>query len=124
MLGDPGVLILDEPVNGLDTDGIRWVRQLLRRLASEGRSVFVSSHLMSEMAQTADQFVVIGRGRLIAEMTVSEFTARYARGYLPIRSLQLNEHWIDVEEAGASVSYEDGDNRSVSVRGDEPGHHR
>ena len=80
LLGDPGVLLFDEPVNGLDTDGIRWVRQLLRRLASEGRAVLVSSHLMSEMAQTADQLVVIGRGRLIAEMPVSEFTARYARG--------------------------------------------
>jgi ABC-2 type transport system ATP-binding protein len=117
LLGDPGVLMFDEPVNGLDTDGIRWVRQLLRRLASEGRSVFVSSHLMSEMAQTADQLVVIGRGRLIAEMTVSEFTARYARGYIRVRSPQLNELWVALEEAGASVSYEDGDHRSVSVRG-------
>jgi ABC-2 type transport system ATP-binding protein len=117
LLGDPGVLIFDEPVNGLDTDGIRWVRQLLRRLASEGRSVFVSSHLMSEMAQTADQLVVIGRGRLIAEMTVSEFTARYARGYVRVRSPQLNELWVILEEAGASVSYEEGDHRSISVRG-------
>ena len=117
LLGDPGVLMFDEPVNGLDTDGIRWVRQLLRRLASEGRAVLVSSHLMSEMAQTADQLVVIGRGRLIAEMPVSEFTARYARGYIRVRSPQLNELWVALEEAGASVSYEEGDHRSISVRG-------
>jgi ABC-2 type transport system ATP-binding protein len=117
LLGDPGVLMFDEPVNGLDTDGIRWVRQLLRRLASEGRAVLVSSHLMSEMAQTADQLVVIGRGRLIAEMPVSEFTARYARGYIRVRSPQLNELWVVLEKAGASVSYEEGDHRSISVRG-------
>ena len=116
LLGDPGVLMFDEPVNGLDTDGIRWVRQLLRRLASEGRAVLVSSHLMNEMAQTADQLVVIGRGRLIAEMPVSEFTARYARGYIRVRSPQLNELWVALEEAGASVSFGDGD-RSLSVRG-------
>jgi ABC-2 type transport system ATP-binding protein len=116
LLGDPGVLMFDEPVNGLDTDGIRWVRQLLRRLASEGRSVFVSSHLMSEMAQTADQLVVIGRGRLIAEMPVAEFTARYAQGYIRVRSPQLNELWVALEEAGASVSWGDED-RSISVRG-------
>ena len=116
LLGDPGVLMFDEPVNGLDTDGIRWVRQLLRRLAAEGRSVFVSSHLMSEMAQTADQLVVIGRGRLIAEMPVAEFTARYSQGYIRVRSPQLNELWVVLEDAGASVSFEDGD-RSISVRG-------
>jgi ABC-2 type transport system ATP-binding protein len=116
LLGDPGVVMFDEPVNGLDTDGIRWVRQLLRRLASEGRAVLVSSHLMSEMAQTADQLVVIGRGRLIAEMPVSEFTARYSRGYIRVRSPQLDELWVDLEKAGASVSYGEGD-RSISVRG-------
>jgi ABC-2 type transport system ATP-binding protein len=116
LLGDPGVLMFDEPVNGLDTDGIRWIRQLLRGLASEGRAVLVSSHLMSEMAQTADQLVVIGRGRLIAEMPVSEFTARYARGYVRVRSPQLDELWVALEEAGASVSFGEGD-RSISVRG-------
>ena len=67
LLGDPEVLILDEPVNGLDPDGVRWIRTLLRSLAEEGRTVFVSSHLMSEMQQTADRLVVIGRGRLIAD---------------------------------------------------------
>jgi len=116
MLGDPGVLLFDEPVNGLDTDGIRWVRQLLRRLASEGRAVLLSSHLMGEMAQTADQLVVIGRGRLIAEMSVDEFTARYARGSIRVRSPQLGDLRAALEEAGASVSDEDG-MRSISVRG-------
>jgi ABC-2 type transport system ATP-binding protein len=70
LLGDPGVLLLDEPVNGLDPDGVRWIRELMRSLAHEGRTVFVSSHLMSEMEQTADQLVVIGKGRLIADATV------------------------------------------------------
>jgi ABC-2 type transport system ATP-binding protein len=76
LLGDPGVLLFDEPVNGLDPEGIRWVRNLLRQLASEGRTVFVSSHLISEMSQTAHRLVVIGRGALIAETTVQDFTAQ------------------------------------------------
>ena len=67
LLGDPHTVILDEPVNGLDTEGIRWIRSLLRDLAAEGRTVFVSSHLMSEMALTAEHLIVIGRGRLIAD---------------------------------------------------------
>ena len=85
LLGDPGVLMFDEPVNGLDTDGIRWVRQLLRTLASEGRAVFVSSHLMSEMAVTADHVVVIGKGRLIAQMPIGEFTAQNSNAYVRVR---------------------------------------
>jgi ABC-2 type transport system ATP-binding protein len=72
LLGDPAVLILDEPVNGLDPDGIRWIRELLRGLATEGRTVFVSSHLMSEMALTADHLVILGRGRLIADLTMQQ----------------------------------------------------
>jgi ABC-2 type transport system ATP-binding protein len=72
LLGDPRVLIFDEPVNGLDPEGIRWIRDFMRSLAREGRAVLVSSHLMSEMAQTADHLVVIGRGRLVADTTVSE----------------------------------------------------
>jgi len=75
LLGDPAVVILDEPVNGLDPEGIRWVRQLLKSLAAQGRTVFLSSHLMSEMALTADQLVVVGRGRLIADVAMSEMTA-------------------------------------------------
>lgn len=75
MLGDPEVLILDEPINGLDPEGIRWVRSLLRRLADEGRTILVSSHLLAEMAQTADRLVVIGRGKLVADTSVDEFIA-------------------------------------------------
>jgi ABC-2 type transport system ATP-binding protein len=80
LLGDPRVLILDEPANGLDPEGILWIRTLLKRLAKEGRTVFLSSHLMAEMAQTADHLVVIGRGRLIADTTVEEFVRRASTG--------------------------------------------
>jgi len=76
LLGDPATVILDEPANGLDPEGIHWIRNLLKRLASEGRTVFLSSHLMSEMAQTADHLIVIGRGRLIADTSVAEFVRR------------------------------------------------
>jgi ABC-2 type transport system ATP-binding protein len=76
LLGDPGVLLLDEPVNGLDPEGIRWVRDLLRSLAGQGRVVFVSSHLISEMALTAERLVVIGQGRLLADTSVAELAAR------------------------------------------------
>ena len=76
LLGDPGVLLLDEPVNGLDPEGIRWIRGLLKNLAADGRIVFISSHLIGEVAQTADQLIVIGRGRLLAQTTVAELSAR------------------------------------------------
>ena len=95
LLGDPPVLLFDEPVNGLDPEGIRWVRTLMRTLAAEGRTVFVSSHLMAEMANTADQLVVIGRGKLIASTTVSEFVAP-APTRVRVRSPQL-----DLLRAGA-----------------------
>jgi ABC-2 type transport system ATP-binding protein len=86
LLGDPGTVILDEPVNGLDTEGIRWIRSLLQGLAAEGRTVFVSSHLMSEMAMTAQHLIVIGRGRLIADTGMEEFVARAAPGVVRVRS--------------------------------------
>jgi ABC-2 type transport system ATP-binding protein len=76
LLGDPGVLLLDEPVNGLDPAGVRWIRSLIRSLAAQGRTVFVSSHLISEMALTADQLIVIDRGRLVAQASVTELSAR------------------------------------------------
>jgi ABC-2 type transport system ATP-binding protein len=76
LLGDPGVLLLDEPVNGLDPEGIRWIRNLLKNLAAQGRTVLVSSHLISEMASTAEALVVIGQGRLLAQTTVAELSAR------------------------------------------------
>jgi ABC-2 type transport system ATP-binding protein len=78
LLGDPGVLLLDEPVNGLDPEGIRWIRTLLKNLAAHGRTVLISSHLISEVAQTADQLIVIGRGRLLAQTTVTELSATSA----------------------------------------------
>jgi ABC-2 type transport system ATP-binding protein len=78
LLGDPGVLLLDEPVNGLDPEGIRWIRDLLKSLAGQGRTVFVSSHLISEMALTAEHLVVIGQGRLLADTSVAELSARSA----------------------------------------------
>jgi len=86
LLGDPGVLLLDEPVNGLDPEGIIWVRNLLKALAAEGRTVFVSSHLMAEMALTAEHLVVIGRGRLIADTSVSEFVAQASGGRVRVSS--------------------------------------
>ena len=87
LLGDPGTLILDEPVNGLDPEGILWIRNLLKRLAADGRTVFVSSHLMSEMALTAEQLIIVGRGRLIADVSVADFT-RSSRASVRVRSPQ------------------------------------
>jgi ABC-2 type transport system ATP-binding protein len=86
LLGDPATLILDEPVNGLDPEGVLWIRTLLKDLAAEGRTVFVSSHLMSEMALTADHLIVIGRGRLIADCSVAEFTRRAAKNTVLART--------------------------------------
>ncbi|TDD11597.1 ABC transporter ATP-binding protein [Nonomuraea deserti] len=89
LLGDPEILLFDEPVNGLDPDGILWIRTFMRELAAEGRTVFVSSHLMSEMAQTADHLIVIGKGALIADTSVAEFIGRSSQGYVRVRSPRL-----------------------------------
>jgi ABC-2 type transport system ATP-binding protein len=86
LLGDPHTLILDEPVNGLDPEGVLWIRNLLKDLAAQGRTVFVSSHLMSEMAVTAEQVIVVGRGKLIADMPVHEFIAQASSGTVRVRS--------------------------------------
>ncbi|MHB1988832.1 MAG: ABC transporter ATP-binding protein [Acidimicrobiales bacterium] len=91
LLGDPGVLLFDEPVNGLDPEGIRWVRLLLKHLASEGRTVFVSSHLMNEMAVTADHVVVIGKGRLIAETSIEAFLAQSSGQHVRVLSPRTAE---------------------------------
>ncbi|HEX4519025.1 MAG TPA: ATP-binding cassette domain-containing protein [Gaiellaceae bacterium] len=91
LLGDPQTLMLDEPANGLDPEGIHWMRSLLRGLAAEGRTVFVSSHLMSEMAMTAEHLIVIGRGRLIADTSVEEFTRRAGKTVVRVRSPQATE---------------------------------
>ncbi|MGH3004046.1 MAG: ABC transporter ATP-binding protein [Gaiellaceae bacterium] len=91
LLGDPQTVMLDEPVNGLDPEGIRWIRELLKSLAAEGRTVFLSSHLMSEMALTAEHLIVIGRGRLIADVGVDEFVRRHSRQIVRVRSPQASE---------------------------------
>ncbi|MCI2958289.1 ABC transporter ATP-binding protein [Agromyces atrinae] len=91
LLGDPATVILDEPVNGLDPEGVLWVRRLMRSLAAEGRTVFLSSHLMSEMAQTADHIVVLGRGRIIADAPVSEVLAGGAATRVRVRTPQTGE---------------------------------
>ena len=91
LLGDPSTVMLDEPVNGLDPEGIQWIRHFLKRLASEGRTVFVSSHLMSEMALTADHLIVIGRGKLIADADVQEFIRGASKNAVLVRSPQATE---------------------------------
>ncbi|MGK5110894.1 ATP-binding cassette domain-containing protein [Geodermatophilus sp. CPCC 205506] len=104
LLGDPDVLILDEPVNGLDPEGIRWVRELLRGLAAEGRTVLVSSHLMSEMEDTADHLVVLGRGRLLADVAVPDLLGGHAA--VRVRSPQAPLLSAALRQAGALVSLE------------------
>ena len=107
LLGDPSVLLFDEPINGLDPEGIRWVRNLLKGLGKEGRTVFVSSHLMSEMALTADHLVVIGRGRLIAEMAVDEFIAQSSEQVVRVRTPQPESSAKPCARTGATVVQED-----------------
>ena len=114
LLGDPSVLLFDEPINGLDPEGIRWVRNLLKGLGKEGRTVFVSSHLMSEMALTADHLVVIGRGRLIAEMPVTEFIAQSSQQFVRVRTLQPEELREAMRPSGATVVQEEDGALSVS----------
>ena len=101
LLGDPQILIFDEPVNGLDPEGIRWIRTLMRSLAAEGRTVFVSSHLMSEMEHTADHLLVIGRGRLIADCGMTEFTTR-GSGRVPLEQAYFELTATSVEYRSAS----------------------
>ncbi len=115
LLGDPRTVMLDEPVNGLDPEGIQWVRNLLRRLADEGKTVFVSSHLMSEMAMVAERLVVIGRGRLIADTTVSDFVGRASKNLVFVRSPDSARLADIVAALGATVT-PDGDG-SLEVAG-------
>ncbi len=107
LLGDPHTLLLDEPVNGLDPEGIHWIRTLLKGLAAEGRAVFVSSHLMSEMAVTADHLIVIGRGRLIADTSVEEFVRRASGAIVRVRSPQATALRDLVLGDGISVTSEE-----------------
>jgi ABC-2 type transport system ATP-binding protein len=115
LLGDPGVLLFDEPVNGLDPEGIRWVRHFLRALAAEGRTVFVSSHLISEMSLTADRLVVIGRGRLIAETSVADFVTRSGRGAVKLVTPDSAAFTSALTASGATVG--DGDGGSLTIEG-------
>ena len=107
LLGDPQTLIFDEPVNGLDPEGIRWIRSFLQGLASEGRTVLLSSHLMSEMEATADHIIVIGRGRLIADTSIAAFTQRSASNHVRVVSPQSADLRPLLERAGATVNAED-----------------
>ncbi|MFF4646930.1 ATP-binding cassette domain-containing protein [Streptomyces sp. NPDC001389] len=118
LLGDPPVLMFDEPVNGMDPEGVLWMRRLFRRLAAEGRTVFLSSHLMSEMENTADQLVVIGRGRLIAAESVRDFAARSTRLGVVVGTRQAAELTAVLTAAGASVEPEgSADAQKLAVTG-------
>jgi ABC-2 type transport system ATP-binding protein len=108
LLGDPQTLILDEPANGLDPQGINWLRGFLKSYAADGRSVFVSSHLLAEMALMADHLVVIGQGRLITDEPVEEFVKKSSRTSVVVRSPQLEKLVKLLEDKGAQVEREDG----------------
>ncbi|WP_031073750.1 ABC transporter ATP-binding protein [Streptomyces sp. NRRL S-118] len=103
LLGDPQVLLFDEPVNGLDPEGIHWIRNLMKALAAEGRTIFVSSHLMSEMALTADHLIVIGQGRLLADTSMAEFIRQNSRSYVRVRSPQREELLDALHRGGLTV---------------------
>jgi ABC-2 type transport system ATP-binding protein len=115
LLGDPSTVMLDEPVNGLDPEGIHWMRNLLKQLAAQGRTVFVSSHLMSEMSLTADHLIVIGRGKLIADVAVGEFIQRASKNAVRIRSPQATE--LRDLLAGPDVTVVAGDDGALEVTG-------
>ena len=120
MLGDPSVLLLDEPVNGLDPEGILWVRNLIKQLAGEGRTIFVSSHLMNEMAVTADHLIVIGKGKLIADCSTREFISRSSEKSVLVRSPDANRLAdLIAAEGGKALAQEpsDGQAASLSVTG-------
>ncbi|NUL05559.1 ATP-binding cassette domain-containing protein [Streptomyces lunaelactis] len=107
LLGDPEILMFDEPVNGLDPEGIHWIRNLMKTLASEGRTIFVSSHLMSEMALTADHLIVIGQGRLLADTSMADFIHENSRSFVRLRSPQ-QERLRDVLHGEGFVPVESG----------------
>jgi ABC-2 type transport system ATP-binding protein len=115
LLGDPPVLLFDEPVNGLDPEGIQWVRALLKRFADEGRTVFISSHLMSEMEQTADHVLVIGRGRLVADVSLADLTQHSALSHVKLVSPRAHDLVAPLEANGAVVS--NGTPHTLSVTG-------
>ncbi|OZM72752.1 export ABC transporter ATP-binding protein [Amycolatopsis antarctica] len=114
LLGDPEVLLFDEPVNGLDPEGILWIRKFMHRLAEEGRTVFVSSHLLSEMALTASELVVIGKGELISQSTTTEFVSRASENTVKVRSPQLPQLRAALQQAGTEVREDEGASLLVS----------
>jgi ABC-2 type transport system ATP-binding protein len=114
LLGDPPVLMLDEPVNGLDPEGVLWIRNLLKSLAAEGRTVFLSSHLMSEMSLTADRLIIIGRGRLIAQTTVADFLGGDGDGSVRARSPQAGSLAAALRARGATIASQDGDTLTIN----------
>jgi ABC-2 type transport system ATP-binding protein len=114
LLGDPPVLLFDEPLNGLDPEGVLWVRGLFRRLAAEGRTVLVSSHLMTEMEHTADRLIVIGRGELIAAESLTEFAARGTRQSVTVRTSDPAALAVVVVSAGGAVEHEDDGSSTVT----------
>jgi ABC-2 type transport system ATP-binding protein len=117
LLGDPPILLFDEPINGLDPEGIRWIRSFLRELAGEGRAVLVSSHLMSELEGTADRLVVIGRGRLLAETSVDDLLASLSDERVDLRTPQASELMTVLAAAGATVSSSGRDTLTVTGLG-------
>ncbi|MFZ0090155.1 MAG: ATP-binding cassette domain-containing protein, partial [Solirubrobacteraceae bacterium] len=114
MLGDAAVLILDEPFNGMDPEGIIWIRHFLRSLAAEGRAVLVSSHLMGELQDTADQVVVVGRGKVLADATVRELLARVSGEQVLLHTPESAEAIIALESAGAEIAVTDRETLAVS----------
>ncbi|MBT2368591.1 ATP-binding cassette domain-containing protein [Streptomyces sp. ISL-10] len=107
LLGDPEILMFDEPVNGLDPEGIHWIRNLMKALAAEGRTIFVSSHLMSEMALTADHLIVIGQGRLLADTSMADFIHENSRSYVRLRTPQ-REKLLDALQTAGLIAVESG----------------
>jgi len=114
LLGDPRVLMFDEPVNGLDPEGVLWIRNLLKSLAAEGRTVFVSSHLMSEVAITADRLIIIARGRLIAQTTIQDFLNNGSGNFVRVRSPQADALATLLEAQGAAVVGQAGDSLRIT----------
>ncbi|MFF5556164.1 ATP-binding cassette domain-containing protein [[Kitasatospora] papulosa] len=118
LLGDPEILMFDEPVNGLDPEGIHWIRNLMKTLAAEGRTIFVSSHLMSEMALTADHLIVIGQGKLLADTSMADFIHKNSRSFVRMRSPE-QERLRDLLHTEGVVAVEAG-NGTLEIDGEEP----
>ncbi|MFE0691940.1 ATP-binding cassette domain-containing protein [Streptomyces xiamenensis] len=119
LLGDPRILMFDEPVNGLDPEGIHWIRNLMKRLAADGRTVFVSSHLMSEMALTAEHLVVIGQGRLLADTSMADFIRENSRSFVRVRGPEPERLRAVLERTGGGVTVTETAEGALEVEGTE-----